>query len=280
METEKAVRLIDKIDQVMAKKIHIEAISQDVFRTLDDFNADRQAIELIGIKLSEDIRLRLTAMANSVYFGSLRHGHADSFFDVVNCLGLERTKSLIIAMTFYCHGRHDHEIETVFARSFATSILAMILAAQVGFREDALRKAELSGLFMEIGRSVMVLYNKMYAGDEEALDNDFIDTYHPYLGDRIAKRYELPDYIRTIILSRNLILEENAISLAGIVQMAHSTVSESFQKYNNMLVIKCQVPRPATDVTRTLEAILKEKFAAIGLENYLYVIRIPRLYNL
>ena len=183
-------------------------------------------------------------------------------------------------MIFYNHGKHDHEVETVFARSFATSVMATILASQVGFREDALRKAELCGLFMEIGRSVMVLYKKMYSDGEERLDDDFIDTYHPYLGDRIVKRYELPDYIRTVILARNLILEENSISLVGIVQMAHNTVTASFQKYNNMLVIKCQVPRPATDVTRTLEAILTEKFSAIGLKNYLYIIRIPRLYDL
>jgi len=46
------------------------------------------------------------------------------------------------------------------------------------------------------------------------------------------------------------------------------------------LVLKCQVPRPGTGVTRTLEAIVTEKFKAVGLENYLHVIRIPRIQDL
>ena len=114
----------------------------------------------------------------------------------------------------------------------------------------------------------------------DTLDDEFIETYHPYLADRIVSRYCLPEYVRTALLARNLIVEEDSLSLAGIVHLAHDTVQASFRKNNNRLVLKCQVPRPGTDVTRTLEAIVTEKFKAVGLENYLHVIRIPRIQDL
>jgi hypothetical protein len=100
------------------------------------------------------------------------------------------------------------------------------------------------------------------------------------LADKIVSRYCLPEYVRTALLARKLIVEEDTLSLAGIVHLAHDTVQASFQKNSNRLVLKCQVPRPGTDVTRTLEAIVTEKFNAVGLENYLHVIRIPRIQDL
>ena len=70
------------------------------------------------------------------------------------------------------------------------------------------------------------------------------------------------------------------MSLAGVVDLAHDTVQFSFRKNHDGLVLKCQVPRPGTNVTRTLEAIVTEKFKAVALENYLHVIRVPRIQDL
>jgi hypothetical protein len=131
----------------------------------------------------------------------------------------------------------------------------------------------------EVGRRYRVIYKKLYPGDAEKLDEDFIETHHAYLGDKIVGRYALPDYVRTVILARNLILEEHHASLAGLVYLAHDTVRAGFRK-NSKLVIKCQVPRPAMDMTRTLEAIVTEKFRVVGLEKYLHIIRIPRIHDL
>jgi HD-GYP domain-containing protein (c-di-GMP phosphodiesterase class II) len=280
MDVDEAFRLIDRIDEVMAKKIQFASISPDVFRTLDDANASRREIELIEPKINESVNLRLKAIASSVYIGTLRRGDISSFYDVVNCLGTNRTKALLFILSNYCQGIMDEEVETIFARSYATAVMAEILASQTGFREDGIRKAELCALFLEVGRRFMVIYKKLYPGDAEKLDEDFIETYHPYLGDKIVERYSLPDYVRTVILARNLILEENHVSLAGLVYLAHDTVRASFRKNDNKLVIKCQVPRPATDVTRTLEAVVTEKFKVVGLEKYLHIIRIPRIHDL
>jgi hypothetical protein len=280
MDVDEAFRLIDRIDEVMAKKIQFASVPPDVFRTLDDVNASRREIEQIEPKLNESVNLRLKAIASSVYIGTLRRGDISSFYDVVNCLGTNRTKALLFMLSNYCQGIMDEEVETIFARSYATAVMAEILTNQTGFREDGIRKAELCGLFLEVGRRFMVIYKKLYPGDAEKMDEDFIETYHAYLGDKIVGRYSLPDYVRSVILARNLILEENHVSLAGLVYLAHDTVQTSFRKNNNKLVIKCQIPRPATDVTRTLEAIVTEKFKVVGLEKYLHIIRIPRIHDL
>lgn len=280
MDVDEAFRLIDRIDEVMAKKIQFASVPPDVFRTLDDVNASRREIEQIEPKLNESVNLRLKAIASSVYIGTLRRGDISSFYDVVNCLGTNRTKALLFMLSNYCQGIMDEEVETIFARSYATAVMAEILANQTGFREDGIRKAELCGLFLEVGRRFMVIYKKLYPGDAEKMDEDFIETYHAYLADKIVGRYSLPDYVRSVILARNLILEENHVSLAGLVYLAHDTVQTSFRKNNNKLVIKCQIPRPATDVTRTLEAIVTEKFKVVGLEKYLHIIRIPRIHDL
>lgn len=275
LDVTSALRLIDKIDMAMAVRISGQLTSPVVFETLDDMNASREAIELIGPKISDEIRLRLSSIAGSVYLGSLRRGHIASFYDIVSCLGMARTKALILLLSNSHHDRQDPELEVIFAESYATSVMAMILAGQMGFREEAVIQAEICGLFMNIGKKFMILYRKTDGAETETLTEEFIDAYHPYLGEKIVKRYGLPDYIKQVILARNLILEENHVSLMGIVQMAHESVRSSFQKHDNRLILKCMVPRPATDVTRTLEAIVTEKFRAVGLEKYLHIIRIP-----
>jgi hypothetical protein len=280
VDVDEAFRLIDAIDDTLARKVLAASISPEVFMTLDDINAGRREIERIESKINEGIRLRLKAIAGSVYVGTLRRGHVGSFYDVVNCLGMHRTKALILVLAHHHAGLADPEVEMIFARSYATAVMAEILAGQMGFREDSIRKAELCGFFLEIGRKFLVIYNRKFAGEAGQLDDEFIETYHPYLADKIVSRYCLPEYVRTALLARNLIVEEDTLSLAGIVHLAHDTVQASFQKNSNRLVLKCQVPRPGTDVTRTLEAIVTEKFKAVGLENYLHVIRIPRIQDL
>lgn len=280
MEMDAALGLVDRIDRIMAGRIYGAAVDPDVFKLLDDPNMNRQELEEIGRRIPSEIYLRLTAMANSVYCGSLRCGEVGSFYEVVNRLGMQKTKALIIALANRHEGRHDPEIEVLFAKSFATAVMAHVLAVQAGFRDDAVAKAELCGLFLDIGKRAMLLYKKLYADGNGELDDEFIDSYHPYLGEKIVARSGLPDYMRTVILARAVIMEEHQISLVGIVYLAYHMVNESFQRHGNRLVIKCQTPRPATDITRTLEAIIADRFRAVGLEKYLLIIRVPRLYDI
>ncbi len=278
--TDAALSLINKIDCIMAGRIYAGPVSADVFRILDNPDASRHEIEDLGRRISQDIYLRLTAVAGSAYLGNLRSGEIGSFYDVVSRLGMQRTKAMIVALTNHFEGKCDPGIETLFAKSYSTSVMAHVLASQYGFRDDAVAKAELCGLFLEIGRKAIMLYKNMYPDDNEELDNEFINSYHPYLGVKIVERYGLPDYMKTVILAQSVIMEEHQVSLIGIVYLAYDMVNASFQRHGNRLVIKCQTPRPATDVTRTLEAIIANKFRSVGLERFLHIIRVPRLYDI
>ncbi len=214
MDVDEAFRRIDAIDDTLARKVLAASISPEVFMTLDDINAGRREIERIESKINESIRLRLKAIASSVYVGTLRRGHVGSFYDVVNCLGMHRTKALIIVLTNHHAGLTDPEVETIFARSYATSVMAEILAGQMGFREDGIKKAELCGFFLEIGRKFLVIYNRKFAGESGTLDDEFIETYHPYLADKIVSRYFLPEYVGKIRgrVSRD---KEGLVSFSG-----------------------------------------------------------------
>ena len=280
MTSEQAFELIEKIEKATIDSIHGGFLAPDIFEILDDPDSDREVIESLKSKIAPDICMRLFDIANAIYFGSLRRGDLDSFYDAVIHLGMHQTKVLIFTLALYRYGRGDPEVETVFARSFATSVLAHMLALQMGFREQAAHRAELAGLLMDIGRMMMLVYRKFTGPEEEGIDDEFIDAFHPYLGERIVARFNLPEYVKTIILARTIILEENYVSLPGVVYLAYENVRTSFERYDNRLMIRCQIPKPATDVSRTLEAILRDKFQAAGLEQYLHIIRIPSIHDL
>jgi len=280
MEIDRAFQLIDNIETTMAESIDDRFFHPDIFTTLDNVNASRKEIDLLRDKIGDDIWMRLQGIASSVYFGSLRRGDVSSFYDVVTRLGMHKTKAMIITLALYHYGASDRDVEVIFARCYATAVIAQMLALQMGFREEAAGRAELGGLLLEIGKKMMIVYKKTFDHAPEEIDDDFIESYHPYLGERIVKRYTLPDYLRSIILARQVILEENIVSLPGIVYLAYDTVCVSFKKYDNRLVLKCQTPRPGTDVSRTLEAIIQDKFRAVGLEQYLHIFRIPKIYDL
>ncbi|HYA13250.1 MAG TPA: HDOD domain-containing protein [Syntrophales bacterium] len=280
MEVDRAFQLIDKIETTMADSIDSRFFHPVVFTTLDNVNASRKEIDLLRDKIGDDIWMRLQGIAGSVYFGSLRRGEVSSFYDVVTRLGMDQTKAMIVALALYQYGRNEKDVEVIFARCYATAVMAQMLALQMGFREDAAGRAELGGLLLEIGKKMMVVYRKTFDHKSEEIDDDFIESYHAYLGERIVKRYAMPDYLRSIILARQVILEENIVSLPGVVYLAYDTVCVSFRKYDNRLVLKCQTPRPGTDVSRTLEAIIQDKFRALGLEQYLHIFRIPKIYDL
>ncbi len=275
MVSDDAIALIDKIEKALTGTIHDRFLRPEIFQILDNPDADRNEIESLRGKIGDEISLSLFSIANSVYLGTLRRGDAKTFFEVVNRLGLHQVKALILTLAILHHGRGDEELELLFARSYATSVMAQVLAIQMGFREEAVRKAELGGMLLEMGRKGMIVYRKTEGDEEGVLDEDFIDAYHPYLGERLAAFFGLPPYVRSMIRTRALVLDDRDLSLSAVVRLAHDTVGTSFYRYGGRLVLMCKIPRPATDTSRTLEAIITDKFRAIGLESRLHIIRIP-----
>lgn len=277
MEETRAFELIETIDKYLTTLLSKTFLNPEIFSVLDDVNIGRQELNQVQKKMNEIVWIRLQNIASAAYSGNLRHGEVLSFYDVVSRLGIQNTKVLIMMIGMQQSSPADRDVENVFARNFSTSVMASILAKQCGFRDRSIQRAELGGLFLGIGRLAMTLYRKTMTNESKEINDAFIDTYHRFLAVKIIKRFALPDFLMPIILTKTVLFEENVISLPGVVYLARDMVRSSFQKYGNRLIIRCTIPRPETDVSRTIEAIIRDKFRTAGLEKYLVILRVPQL---
>jgi hypothetical protein len=273
MDREEINNLLDEIEEKMIDKVTL-GFSPEVLGILDNVEASNSEIELLKARIGNEILMRVFNIANSAYYGSLRKGSIYTFYEVVTRLGMNHTKALIIILALQIMAHDDKEIEVIFARSFASSVMGKILAQQFGMREDNAKRVELGGLFSEIGKMIFLLYKRLHAPDDERIDDDFIDKYHPYLAERIIEKFALPDYLKQTIFSESLVVEENYITISGMTQIAINLVASSFNKYHNRLVIEA-LPPPvlARDETMALDKIIEDQFNAVGLGKYLRIIR-------
>lgn len=272
MQQEEISSLLDIIEEKMLDEKTF-GFSPDVLAILDNVEASNNEIEMIKIRIGHDILMRIFSFANSAYYGSLSKGGIHTFYEVVTRLGMSHTKALIIILALQLLARDDAEVEAIYARSFASSVIAKILAQQVGLREDMAKKAELGGLFSEIGRMILHVYKKLHAPDDERIDKLFIDKYSPYMTERIIDVFALPDYLKKMIFQEGLVVEASYITLSGITQLAVQFVHASFSKYSNHLVIEPLALPPGHDQLASLDHIIEDQFNAVGLGKYLRVIR-------
>jgi hypothetical protein len=273
MEKDEILALLDTIEVKMLNKETL-GFSPEALLVLDNVEASSQEIEMLKARISSEITIRIFNIANSAYYGSLRKGSIYTFYEVVTRLGMNHTKALIIILALQILARDDQEIEVIFARSFASSVLGKILAQQFGLREENAKKIELGGLFSEIGKMIILLYKKFHALDDERIDENFIKKYHLYLTERIVEMFALPDYLMQMLFSESIVVEENYITSSGMVQIAISLVAASFHKFNNRLVIESLVPSVwGRDETVALETIIENQFNAVSLGKYLRIIK-------
>lgn len=272
MEKDEIIILLDTIEEKMIDKVTL-GFSPEVLAILDNVEASNQEIEMLKARISNEILMRVFNVANSAYYGSLRKGSIYTFYEVVTRLGMNHTKALIIILALQILARDDKEIEVIFARSFASSVLGKILAQQFGMREDNAKSVELGGLFSEIGKMIILLYKKLHASNDERINEDFIKRYHPYLAERIIEKFALPDFLKQMVFAESLVVEENYITVSGIAQVAISLVAASFHKFHNHLVIETITPSTwGRDETITLQTIFENQFNAVGLSKYLRII--------
>ena len=273
MDKDEIIKLLDSIEEKMIDK-ETFGFSPEVLGTLDNVEASHDEIELLKAQIGNEILMRIFNFANSVYYGNLRKGSIYTFYEVVTRLGMNHTKALIIILALQILARDDKEIEVIFARSFASSVMGNVFAHQCGMREDNVKIVELGGLFSEMGRMVLVLYKKIYGSDDPRIDQDFIDKYHPYLTERIIEIFALPDYLNQMVLSESIVVEGNYITVSGVTQLAINFVTASFNKFHNHLVIEALSPNfLAHNDAISLDTIIEDQFHAVGLGKYLRIIR-------
>jgi hypothetical protein len=67
-----------------------------ILSILDNVEIGQDEVENLKSKLGPDVFIYLFNIANSAYHGTLRMGPVKHFFDVVNRIGMQHTKALII----------------------------------------------------------------------------------------------------------------------------------------------------------------------------------------
>jgi hypothetical protein len=272
MEQKEIIDLLDAIEEKMIDKVTL-GFSPEILAILDNMEASNHEIEMLKARIGNEILMRIFNIANSAYYGSLRKGSIYTFYEVVTRLGMSHTKALIIILGLQLLASDDKEIEVIFARSFASSVMGKVIAQQFGMRDDSVKKVELGGLFSEIGKMIIVLYKKLHAPEDERIDEKFIDKYQAYLAERIIDKFALPDYLKTMIFSEGLVVEANYFTMSGMTQLAVNVVAASFNKFHNHLVIEA-LPLPVGhDQALALDSIIQEQFNAVNLGKYLRIIK-------
>ncbi len=272
MQQEEVLAILDAIEAKMLEEETL-GFSPEVLAVLDNVEASVGEIEMLKFRIGQDILMRVFNFANSAYYGSMKEGSIHTFYEVVTRLGMDHTKAVILILALGHLAREDEEAEIIFARSFATSVIGKILAQQFGTREDVAKKVELGGLFSEIGRLIIHVYQKLHASEAERIDDVFIDKYHPYMTERIIAAFDLPDYLKTMIFHEGLVMEAGYITQSGIMQLALQFVRANFSRHHNHLVLEPIALPSGMDQNTSLEHIIEEQFRAVGLEKYLRTVR-------
>lgn len=243
-----------------------------ILSVMDNVEIGQGEIENLKSRLGTDVFTYLFNIANSAYHGSVKMGPVKLFFDVVNRLGMQYTKALILLFALQRLAMGDQQAEIIFAKDFAASVFGRIMARGLGFQDDGARKAELACLLSNIGVLMMTVYRNHYQTGDPVLSDAFIGKNHLYLTERIIRRFNLPEYLHEMIMTPCFILERMRLGLPAVVKMAIATVDWSFRSLDNRLVLRS--PQTSLDdrFTPSLASIIAEQFAAVGLKKYLIVL--------
>ncbi len=248
--------------------IHLE-FDFNVLDVLDDEKATPPKIEALKEQLGTVVATRLFSIANSVFYGKMKSGNITRFVDVVTHLGTDTTRTTAIFVALLSLANTE-ELRIVFARNFATSKLAEIFAAHLGFKGRDKSTITLGGLFIEMGKVIMILY-----ADKESFQykDGFIDLHQAYVGTKVIERFELPPSLSKIVDHPCFtFVKKDSLDLTAVVDMAHAIVKDSFAKYGK-LRIKSPLPDPGGLLySSTMGSILKEQFNIMGIGNYIEVL--------
>ncbi len=262
---------IEKIELTLMKD-EILGFDPTILSILDNVEIGKDEIENLKSKLGAHIFSHLFNIANSAYHGSLKMGPVQHFFDVVNRIGLQHTKALIILFISNRMARGDPEAEIIFAKNFAASVVGRIMARGLGFRDDSAQKVELACLLSSIGALMMTAYRNHYDTGDFAVSDDFIEQNHRYLTERIIRRFQLPEYLNEMIMTDCLVLERMGIGLPTVVKLAIAFVDWSFRTMDNKFVFRTPQATLDDKSTPSLASIIEEQFLAAGMKKYLIIL--------
>lgn len=266
IDCQEDLEILKEIEEGIIRKVDI-GFDPQVLEILDQEDVPRGQIEKLKNQVSAGVVTRLFGLGNSVHYGRLRAGKMTDFTDVILRLGLGPSKIYILSLAlFFLNSRK--EFNELAARSFIISFLGKMLAAKMALKDEEIKKVEIGGIFLKVGKVFMLLYEQQVG---KKLEENFISQYYPYLGMRAVEIFNLPEFLNEIISFSMLRFEENTFSISSIVDLAHSAVDRSFKKFGKFVI---QSPMPDADglLLSSPGSILAAQLEAVGLGSFLEVI--------
>jgi HD-like signal output (HDOD) protein len=259
-------KILKEIEEKIIRKVDL-GFNPQILEVLDRVDARREEIEALREALGKGLVTRLFGLGNSTYYGRLRAGKFTDFSEIIFRLGFGPAKIYILSLALF-FVKPGKEFVDLAARSFLISFLGKMIAKKMGMTEEEIKKVEMGGLFLKIGKVFMLLYESC---EEKKLDEDFISLYYPYIGLKVVDFFKLPEFLKEVISFSSLQLEENSFSISSIIELAHSEVDKSFKKFGKF-VIQSPMPDEEGMVLTTLGADLAHQFEAVGLGVFLEVL--------
>jgi hypothetical protein len=266
IENEEDLRILTEIEEKVMNNINLGFDTQ-VLETLDREDVTRKEIEALKGRISDEVVTRLFSVGNSIYYGRLRAGKFSDFSEIILRLGTEPAKIYILSLSAFFL-INDKEFRSLAARAFIISMLGKMLAKQMGMKEEDVKRVELGGLFLKVGKVYMRLYERQRG---EPLEREFAIKYYRYLGSKMVERFKLPDFLLEVLSSPVCSFTESSFNIRGVVQLAHAIVDKNFANYGKFII---QSPMPDKEglVTSTLGAIMESQLDAVGLGSFLEII--------
>jgi len=257
--------LLDAIEEYLAGEGHF-GIDPQVLLILDNLDSSKSEIASIEKLMDEIIAIRLRKLAGAVFRGMAGHGKPKTFNDVIASLGMRPAKNLIVAIALFSRLGTEHKrLETA---SFAASLFAKIIAEQMGFERSAVEKAELGGLFLNLGKVVIAMYQSTSRID---IDAAFVQRHQCYLAAKIIAQFNLPEFLEQMIREGRLVLQKRSFSANGIVYLAQALVDKATDEFG-VIEIKAPMPDSRDNLDVTLGSIISEYFIQIGLGQFVKII--------
>ncbi len=266
VESPEDLEILNEIEEKVIKKIDL-GFDPHVLEILDDEEITRMQIEPLKDLLSKGVVTRLFGLGNSIYYGRMRAGKFTNFSEIILRLGLGPSKIYILSLALFFL-KPGKEFTDLAARSFLISFLGKMLGREMGLGEEDLKKVEMGGLFLKIGKVFMLLYEH---AEKKKLDDDFISRYYPFVGLRVVELFRLPEFLNDVISFSLFRFGENSFSISSIIDLAHSAVDKSFKKFGKFVI---QSPMPDGDgvLASSPGFILSNQLDAVGLGSFLEVI--------
>ncbi|MEK7521074.1 MAG: HDOD domain-containing protein [Patescibacteria group bacterium] len=246
-------------------------INPEVLATIGNEESPSHRLEGLKFKIDAAIVSQLMGLANAVHYGKMKKGEISSFMEAIMRVGTTFVKSFVVFRTIFNLHDKTSDMEILGAKSFATAALAKLFAVTACQCRNIQERAELGGLFSNIGRAALTSFWHRHGAPFNA---KFVEKNSPFFTERIIEKTGLPEYLKEIANAEEISWNnDDRPTPAGFVALARAAVERSFAAHN-ALVVESAMP-DAEDVNSPVSTVgsrLEEDFRAIGMGKYIRIV--------